>query len=128
MREYVKPTMEGELFAANEYIAACGDSGVTYYFECNAGKKGNKYDVITSNGVNLTPDGFLRLGYYNPCEEKHVAESNDEFIEGYLCYTDGKDREIKGSYKEKVIIWTDGGTNVHCTKNLNMDNWETAKS
>ena len=37
MKNYVKPMMESEAFAANEYIAACGDSGVTYKFECNAG-------------------------------------------------------------------------------------------
>ena len=38
MREYVKPTMEGEVFAANEYIAACGDSGTVYKFTCDAGR------------------------------------------------------------------------------------------
>ena len=40
MKNYVKPMMESEVFAANEYIAACGDSGVVYNFECNAGVAG----------------------------------------------------------------------------------------
>ena len=26
-RAYVRPTMVGERFVANEYVAACGDSG-----------------------------------------------------------------------------------------------------
>ena len=37
MKNYVKPMMESEVFAANEYIAACGESGVVYKFKCDAG-------------------------------------------------------------------------------------------
>ena len=33
MKNYVKPMMESEVFAANEYIAACGDSGTTYLLD-----------------------------------------------------------------------------------------------
>lgn len=29
-RAYVRPTMVGERFVANEYVAACGDSGKVY--------------------------------------------------------------------------------------------------
>ena len=32
-RAYVRPTMVGERFVANEYVAACGDSGKVYKFE-----------------------------------------------------------------------------------------------
>ena len=28
----------------------------------------------------------------------------------------------------EVMIWTNYGTDVHCTTNLNQDSWETAKS
>ena len=35
-RTYVRPTMVGERFVANEYVAACGESGKVYKFECNA--------------------------------------------------------------------------------------------
>lgn len=45
MKNYVKPMMESEVFAANEYIAACGDSGVIYNFECNAGDWWGGYSV-----------------------------------------------------------------------------------
>ena len=31
-RAYVRPTMVGERFVANEYVAACGDSGKMYKF------------------------------------------------------------------------------------------------
>lgn len=38
-RAYVRPTMVGERFVANEYVAACGDiEHGNYKFECNAGK------------------------------------------------------------------------------------------
>ena len=35
-RTYVRPTMVGERFVANEYVAACGESGKVYKFECTA--------------------------------------------------------------------------------------------
>lgn len=35
-RAYVRPTMVGERFVANEYVAACGDQNKVYKFKCNA--------------------------------------------------------------------------------------------
>ena len=35
-RTYVRPTMGGERFVANEYVAACGESGKVYFFDCIA--------------------------------------------------------------------------------------------
>ena len=32
-----QPLTVVQKFAPNEYVAACGDHGVTYKFECNAG-------------------------------------------------------------------------------------------
>ena len=32
-----EPRIEVQKFMPNEYVAACGDHGVTYKFECNAG-------------------------------------------------------------------------------------------
>lgn len=54
-RAYVRPTMVGERFVANEYVAACGDSGKVYKFECNAGNEFSKYNVyyIDGNQKNL---------------------------------------------------------------------------
>ena len=47
---YVKPTMESEAFVPNTYVAACGDSGTTYLFTCDAGggKSGTVY--LETNG------------------------------------------------------------------------------
>lgn len=125
---WVRPLTMVQQFEANEYVAACGDSGVVYNFECNAGNKRKKYDVVTDSGVNLTKDSWGGLNYYHPCSSTHEAESNDEFILGWMYNSGGDDSRIRWSEKTRVIIWTDGGTDVHCTTNLDMDSWETAKS
>lgn len=36
---WCRPRAVIEKFIPNEYIAACGDSGTVYNFECNAGIK-----------------------------------------------------------------------------------------
>ena len=38
-KEWMEPVIEVQEFVANEYVAACGDSGKVYKFECNAGDK-----------------------------------------------------------------------------------------
>ena len=109
-RTYVRPTMVGERFVANEYVAACGDTEYgKYKFICDAGggKKGDVYEP-----------GLLR--YYHSCNVTHYADTNDEFLEGYYVPFGGS--------AQKVIIWTDHGRNVHCTTNLNRESWETTKS
>lgn len=51
-RTYVRPTMVGERFVANEYVAACGESGKVYKFECNA--PGGKLMENTRDTVGLS--------------------------------------------------------------------------
>ena len=136
MKNYVKPMMESEVFAANEYIAACGESGVTYKFECNAGggASGNVY--VESNGVEgLQTIGKwvggwnghwqpadTSLGGYHACGTTHEAESDDEFLNGYYV-------PYWSDNVTEVIIWRGPyNNNVHCTTELNKENWETAKS
>lgn len=129
-RAYVRPTMVGERFVANEYVAACGDSGVVYKFNCNAGKKDHFYAVKDAKGNVATISGRYMNGiailgnYYHPCGEKHEAESDSGFLTGYHIddMSTGEDDNIS------VIIWTKNNTDVHCTTNLDMKNWETAKS
>lgn len=97
-------------------------------FDCNAGEKGRRYAVKDANGkvariAGRYMDGIL--GYYHPCGEKHEAESNSGFLTGYHIddpYTIRKDENIP------VTIWTNNDTDVHCTTNLDMKKWETAKS
>lgn len=122
MREYVKPTMEGELFAANEYIAACGDTEYgKYLFNCDApagtlycyDRRGNAY----------------RLGGYHPCNEKHAADFSDEFPDGFVDYNKNR----KQDEGEAVIVWLEknifgGIRDYHATKNLDRESWEELAS
>ena len=49
-RAYVRPTMVGERFVANEYVAACGDNQDTVYkFKCDAGRWINLDSVLSRN-------------------------------------------------------------------------------
>lgn len=130
-RAYVRPTMVGERFVANEYVAACSDKGTVYNFVCDAGEgvPGNVYQETGKkkglqkfgpySDTNLT----LGLGrYYVSCNETHKASAMDNFSEGYYV-------PIGGGDTEDVIIWRGKeGNNVHCTTKLNMSEWERAKS
>ena len=130
-REYVRPMMRGEVFAANEYVAACGDSGVVYNFECNAGNRRNSYNVYFADGTpyassNGNEEYYAKFTGYHPCYETHKAESDSGFKDGYM-YLQNRWGDNTGD-RIDVVIWTDRGTDVHCTTNLDQDSWETAKS
>lgn len=131
-RTYESPRAYVEEFTPNEYVAACHDWNTVYKFKCDAGG-GAEGDVYTSNGTNLTPG---RTRYYHACDATHEASTQDEFIQGYYIQNGGNDKTgywtILGGYRDyekiPVIIWTEGGTNVHCTTVLDKNEWETAKS
>ena len=139
MKNYVKPMMESEVFAANEYIAACGESGVVYKFKCDAGDGvyGSVYEETNGiPGLQTGRRGDTELaGYSNSwlgesgfyaCNKTHEAESNNDFVNGYYC--------AKGDTKNpiSVIVWKEPrgwwSDDIHCTTNLDQDSWETAKS
>lgn len=125
-RAYVRPTMVGERFVANEYVAACGDSGTKYNFECNAGNGVLGEVWVESNneaGLQKRPEwmgGDRYLGGYHAGGTTHEADTDDDFQPGYYVPYGGE--------VQNVIVWTAGGTNVHCTKNLDRNTWETSKS
>lgn len=124
-KTWEEPKILVQKFVANEYVAACGEEKKVYKFECNAGSAdgyGNlhHYRVYTDDGRLLA--GLLS-GLYGPCGETHDASTKDDFLEGYM-----DDVNTWGNDNIPVIIWTEGGTNVHCTTNLDMDDWTTAKS
>lgn len=130
-RAYVKPTMESEAFVPQTYVAACGDENKVYKFVCNANpggwfEVGGVYEETNGKeGLQLigsNPDRRLSFLSYHPCSETHYAPVDDEFIHGYLVGVD-----IPPKVTE-VMIWTDGGTNVHCTTDLKQETWETYKS
>lgn len=132
MRNWERPMVTVDTFVANEFVSTCGENHKVYNFECNAGDEDGMYDVFTNDGRNLTK-GILN--YYHPCKATHKAEEDSGFIEGVMIDNGGIDDryyiDLKGIHeypKTKVIIWTDNGTNVHCTTNLNMKEWTTAKS
>ena len=131
-RTWTRPLTEVQKFEANEYVAACHDWNTVYKFKCDAGG-GAWGDVYTDDGTNLTQG---KLHYYHACDATHEASTQDEFIRGYYIQNEGNDETrywtLFGGWKDypktSVIIWTDGGTDVHCTTNLDQDSWETAKS
>ena len=132
MRTWERPMVTVDTFVANEFVSTCGENHKVYNFECNAGDEDGMYDVFTNDGRNLTK-GILN--YYHPCKATHKAEEDSGFIEGVMIDNGGIDDryyiDLKGIHeypKTKVIIWTDNGTDVHCTTNLNMKEWTTAKS
>lgn len=131
-REWMEPVIEVQEFVANEYVAACGDSGKVYNFECNAGKENSYYNVYTNgaDGIAHTRDDEL-LGSYHPCGKKHAAESNSDFKYGYMYRLDGFGLFSKEDRNDctDVVIWRGKyNNNIHCTTNLDINSWTTAKS
>lgn len=139
-RVWQRPLTEVQKFEANEYVAACGESGVVYKFKCDAG--GGVYGSVyeETNGIPGLQTGrggdtelaeyseslFGESGFY-ACNKEHEAESNNAFVNGYYC--------AKGNTKNpvNVIVWKEPRgwwmpDNIHCTTNLDKDSWETAKS
>lgn len=131
-----RPLTEVQKFEANEYVAACGDSGTTYLFTCDAGGGASGDVYVESNGVEgLQTHGEWvggwgghwqeadrSLGGYHACETTHEADSENEFLNGY--YVPYWSNDVT-----KVIIWRGPyNDNVHCTTNLDKNSWETAKS
>lgn len=126
-----RPLTKVQKFEANEYVAACGDSGVVYNFECNAGERGNSYNVYFDDGTpyassNSNEEWYAQFTGYHPCGATHEAESDSGFYDGYMYLQNW--RGNNSGNRIDVVIWTDSGTDVHCTTNLEMDKWETAKS
>lgn len=131
MKKWSRPVTMVQKFEANEYVAACGDSGVVYNFECNAGEIRKSYNVYYDNGdplasSNGNEEWYAQFTGYHPCHTTHTAESDSGFYDGYMYLQDRRGNN-SGSPID-VVIWTDRGTNVHCTTNLDMDSWETEKS
>lgn len=127
-KEWAIPQTFVQQFAANEYVAACGDENRVYKFECNA-PAGDLYYYPWGDGVidgKYDGNGSAWLiGSYHPCGKKHEAPATDDFYDGFVDYNDNQ-RYDEG---EGVIVWRGGfGMNGHATANLNMKSWETAKS
>lgn len=136
MKVWERPRTEVQKFEANEYVAACGDSGVEYYFECNA-PKGTVYYYPQADGevdgIYNGSGSASRLGSYGPCNDTHVTTSKNDFYDGFVDYNNNR-RHDAG---EGVIVWVEWGwlpfvgqfvTNYHATTNLDIKDWETTRS
>lgn len=127
-KRWEEPRILVQKFIPNEYVAACGDENKVYNFVCDAGDgtPGKVYEDSNHNGtfdfgVDQALTGSI-LSTYHACGETHSAPTDDDFINGfYFPFSD----PLKAT---KVIIWTNNGTDVHCTTNLDMDSWTTDKS
>ena len=131
---WTKPEMNEFAFAANEYVAACGDiTSRIYNFICNA-TAGFLYYYDRDNN-NKQED----LGFYYPCKETHKVEvevgSGEElpFYEGFVDYN-GNEKE---NDNEHVAVWIEWGTDywgkkyvddAHAMKALSITEIEADKS
>lgn len=130
-RAYVRPTMVGERFVANEYVAACGDKGTVYKFNCDAPAGPLYYYPESDGNINGEYHGVGKASligiFYHPCDAKHETSATAEFYDGFV------DRNLNGKPDldkgEGVIVWRgEEGNNGHSTSNLKMSTWETVKS
>lgn len=127
-KEWMEPVIEVQEFVANEYVAACGDSGTFYKFTCDA-PGGWLYYYPESDGQidgNYTGSGSQkRIGPYHPCGATHEASVTDAFYDGFVDYNWNR----KQDPGEGVIVWRGpNNKNGHATTNLDINSWETAKS
>lgn len=129
MRNWERPMVVVDAFVANEFVSACGDQNKVYKFKCNAQNwTGLSGSTVWLNGPDGQPETSddIQLGSYGKCGAEHEAKTTDEFYPGYL----------KKNYlglplgkRLDVIVWRgEKGNNIHCTTNLDMNTWETAKS
>lgn len=135
MRNWERPMAVVDAFVANEFVSACGNKNKEYLFECDAGggdfgkvylETNGKPGLQTIGGYDHFTYGHYSadrsLGGYYACGKKHTAKTTDDFKQGY--YIKNWTNDIVD-----VIVWRgESGRNVHCTTNLNMNTWETAKS
>lgn len=137
-KTWEEPQILVQKFIPNEYVAACGDSGTTYLFKCDAGggvygsvyQETNGQSGLQTSGWNADTKiasyenwGFLGEYGFHACGTTHEAESDSGFYDGYYCAKGNTNNPVP------VIIWKGNrGDNVHCTTNLDKDSWETAKS
>lgn len=123
---WIRPVTEVQQFMANEYVAACNNSsGTTYKFVCNA----NRVIQLWDTAMVYLADG-TSLGAYSKCGSTHevtVPQGTDMsavFQDGYMCSVADPFQLVK----TPVIVWTDNGTNIHCTRNLSTEDWEIVRS
>ena len=125
MRNWERPMVVVDTFAANEFVSSCGDENMVYKFKCDAGDESGRYSTfIDSNNNDKLDWSDSQIGwYYAPCGTTHDAKRKDDFYKGFI-----RDNSKPWNVIH-VIIWRGKQhDNVHCTTNLKMDTWKTEKS
>jgi len=135
---WAKPEMNEVAFAANEYVAACGDPyKKKYTFVCDA-PGGSLYWYEDGRGAEKTDWQGEFCGYegaeylrwsYHPCGAGHEVEVTIgqplPFYDGFVDYNHNGWEDSK----EAVIVWRgEDGNNGHATSNVKIETWETDKS
>ena len=114
---YEKPMMMFDVFAADEYVAACEATSVTEYkFECNAKAAAGLVFIDKNRNGRLDWDDLsaTALGYHACSATTTDTHDITERLEkGWILY-DPENREVM----QDVYIWTENNTNVHCTTNI----------
>lgn len=124
-KRYERPSAYIEEFTPNEYVAACGDENKVYKFTCDAGGglSGNVWlETNGEPGLQIWDEknSDTYLSGYHACGITHEASSKDNFLDGYY---------VRNLKVQKVKVWRGlKGDNTHCTTNLDMSTWQTAKS
>lgn len=128
MRNWERPMVVVDTFAANEFVSSCGDKGTIYKFKCDAPEGWLFYYPESDGQIDGVHDRNAKhglIGCYTPCGAKHEAAETDGFYDGFVDYN----RNGKQDKGEGVIVWRGKHhNNGHATTNLNMKSWETAKS
>lgn len=131
MRNWERPMVVVDTFAANEFVSTCGDKGTIYKFECDAPKGWLYYYPKSDGQIDGVHDPNDRsrynLGSYHPCGATHQAPKTDGFYDGFVDHNENG-RQDDG---EGVIVWIEKkwlGYSGHATTKLDMNSWETAKS
>ena len=136
MRNWERPMVVVDTFAANEFVSTCGEQNRVYKFKCDAGSKYRdlfgdhyySYDVYVDSNKNgqLDDRGDTKLGGYQACGKTHDAKTTDDFLNGFCV-------RVKDIWNRRevipVVIWRgEDGRNIHCTTKLNMNEWTTERS
>lgn len=126
-KTWEEPKIYVEKFTPNEYIAACGDKNTQYLFTCDAGGGKEGFVYLETNGKSGFQDGLggdQFLSAYYACGKTHLADTEDEFLEGYYVTLEDFSKTVT-----PVIVWRGPrNDNTHCTTNLDKNSWTTAKS
>ena len=106
MKNYVKPMMESEAFAANEYIAAC------YRIRCTTpnGNRSYKYIYADSNNNGVWDRGDQKIygswfGSFSGCNQWHEGVILDEPPTANGFVTTGTDSDGWSVQSEPVFYW-----------------------